>query len=270
MCAHWAYPSGLVREGAGSFLCVDSLQRDIRFATTEDGVSIAYWEIGQGKPVVVIQNWGISHAELEWTVPSIRSFYTAMAERYRLIRFDPRGIGLSDDPPGGWGSESSPGVQAGMSIHEVGSDITAVTQSIGLESFALMAVSVQGPVGIEFAATNPELVSELILCQTMADVADSALSAGIEIQRRISIMQQNSTDDLAELYKDPWHAFAPEEDSATVTRLKKASDSRINLTLAHPQFDWNARQQLGNVTMPCLILCSRNLPSAAAERVLAD
>jgi hypothetical protein len=36
---------------------VDHPQRDIRFASTEDGVDIAFWEIGEGKPVVILNNW---------------------------------------------------------------------------------------------------------------------------------------------------------------------------------------------------------------------
>ena len=78
-------------------------RRDIRFTRTEDGVDVAFWEIGDGKPVIILNNFGISHAELEWTVPSLASFYIEMARRYRVIRFDPRGVGLSGDPPGGGG-----------------------------------------------------------------------------------------------------------------------------------------------------------------------
>ncbi len=81
---------------------MDYPHRNILFTTTEDGVDIAFWEIGEGKPVVIIQNFGLSHAELEWTTPSLASFYTEMAERYRVIRFDPRGIGTSGDRPDGW------------------------------------------------------------------------------------------------------------------------------------------------------------------------
>ena len=70
---------------------MDYPSRNIRFTSTEDAVDIAFWEIGEGKPVVIIQNFGISHAELEWGVPSLASFYMEMAEQYRVIRFDPRG-----------------------------------------------------------------------------------------------------------------------------------------------------------------------------------
>ena len=77
----------------GTLRRVDTPQPDIQFTTTEDGVGIAYWEIGSGSPLIVTHNWSLSHAELEWTVPSIASFLVALSEGYRVIRFDSRGQG---------------------------------------------------------------------------------------------------------------------------------------------------------------------------------
>ena len=165
----------------GSVRSVDLPDRDIRFTTTDDGVAIAYWEIGEGKPVVMLKNLSFSHAELEWSVPSIASFYMKMAERYQLIRYDPRGVGLSGEPPGGWGAATSSGAQRGMTTHEMSFDITAVVEALQLESFTLMGLSVQGPVAIEYAATHPQ-VSELILCDSFATVATSALAPWLTMQ----------------------------------------------------------------------------------------
>lgn len=243
--------------------------RNIRFTTTKDGVSIAYWEVGEGKPVIVIQNWGLTHAELEWTVPSIRSFYEEMSKRYRLIRFDCRGIGLSEDPPGGWGAESSPGIQAGMSSHEMGLDIEAVAAAVGLSSFALMAVSVQAPVAIEYSATHDE-VSELILAEAMVEVAASALTPSLQIQQQILKMRGDSRDDMTAFFNDPWEIFAPDEDHQLLRKLVRASEDRIARAPNQPQFEWNAGSHVSAVTVPCLILCSRNLPTGPAEGVLAD
>ena len=78
----------------GTLRRVDTPHRGIQFTTTEDGFGIAYWEIGSGLPLIVTHNRSLSHAELEWTVPSIASFLVALSERYRVIRFDPRGQGL--------------------------------------------------------------------------------------------------------------------------------------------------------------------------------
>ena len=114
-------------------------------------MDIAFWEIGEGEPVVLIHNFGLSHAELEWGVLSLASFYMDMADRYRVIRFDPRGIGLSGEPPGGWGATTPSGAQQGMSTVEMGLDISAVAAVLELNSFALMGSSVQSPVAIAYA-----------------------------------------------------------------------------------------------------------------------
>ena len=257
--------------GVGIFLFLDYPHRNIRFTSTEDGVDIAFWEIGEGKPVVILNNWGLSHAELEWTVPSIASFYTDMAERYRLIRFDPRGIGLSGDPPGGWGAESASGVQAGMSTREMGLDIEAVSKALELDSFVLMALAVQGPVGIVYAAEHPDMVTELILCQATADLADSALTPGIRVETEILRLKKEIADPGGmAVFRSSWEAFAPDEDPAILTRLTEASDHRINTTLANPQFEWNARSLLKNVAIPTLVLCPRNPPLGGAEGFLSD
>jgi hypothetical protein len=41
----------------------------IQYATTSDGVSIAYWTYGQGPPLVVLPLLIGSHVQLEWEVP---------------------------------------------------------------------------------------------------------------------------------------------------------------------------------------------------------
>ena len=152
--------------------------RDIQFTRTSDDVGIAYWEIGSGIPIILVHNWSISHAELEWTVPSIASFYVAVSERYRLIRFDPRGFGMSERGFFERGV-SETGAQLGLSTEEAGLDIAAVAEACGVERFVLMAVGSQGPAVIEFAARHPEMLIGLILADTMAKVEGSWLDAAI-------------------------------------------------------------------------------------------
>src|SRR2546428_3204781 len=67
----------------------------IQYATTSDGVSIAYWAMGEGLPFVHMPWFRVSHVQLEWEVPEVRRWYEALAEKTRLVRYDWRGIGLS-------------------------------------------------------------------------------------------------------------------------------------------------------------------------------
>ena len=41
----------------------------IQYAKTKDGVSIAYWTLGEGLPVVVMASPPFSHIQLEWQWP---------------------------------------------------------------------------------------------------------------------------------------------------------------------------------------------------------
>ena len=142
---------------------------DVQFTTTEDGVAIAYWSIGAGPPIIVTQNFSLSHTEVEWAVPSFASWYEALALHHRVVRFDPRRSGLS---------ESGPEIDLGLEA--MGQDITAVADACSIDDFALMAVATMGPVAIEYAARTPQRVSRLILCDTYPTVGGSSHAQWIE------------------------------------------------------------------------------------------
>ena len=242
---------------AVSLRFVDLPHRDIRFATTDDGVGIAFWEIGSGIPLVISNSWSISHAELEWTVPSLASFYVELAERYRVIRFDPRGIGLSEDPPGGWEATTSSGAQQAMSTHEMGLDISAVAQACGLDAFALMAVVVQGPVAIEYAATHPDVVTALILCDAVAKIESSYLDPFIRGQMAIAQSEQELGVDLPVTM---WELLVSGDELAEWANLIRHARSRQRLFKTGPlaQMEWDAEPSLGSVVAPTLVLSARN------------
>jgi hypothetical protein len=45
----------------------------IQYAKTSDGVTIAYWKMGEGPPLVVPSNLVASHLQMEWQVPGAAS-----------------------------------------------------------------------------------------------------------------------------------------------------------------------------------------------------
>jgi len=233
---------------------VDIPHRNIRFTTTEDGVDIAFWEIGEGKPVFILNNFSLSHAELEWTVPSLASFYVDMAERYRVIRFDPRGLGLSGEPPGGFEAIAETGAVRGMSTHEMGFDISAVADALQLESFALLALAVQGPVGIEYAATHPE-VSGLILCESFAAVARSYIAPMTQADVGLSKIASATGQSFS-----IWEKVVPSDEVQQVVNLvRNAGTPAVSAEAGSlTQMEWDAEHFLAKVSVPTLILSSRN------------
>jgi len=68
--------------------------------TTVDGDRVAYQVLGDRPRDLVFSlgQWG--HVDVDWEEPAIARFFRRLAAFSRLIRFDPRGSGLSDPRPG--------------------------------------------------------------------------------------------------------------------------------------------------------------------------
>src|SRR5690606_23822095 len=71
-----------------------ALTQTIRFCRTPDGARLAYAEGGVGPPLVKVANW-LTHVEYDWESIVWRHWLHGLGERYRLIRYDERGCGLS-------------------------------------------------------------------------------------------------------------------------------------------------------------------------------
>ena len=80
-------------------------EQQIRYAMTADGVSIAYSTMGSG-PFVVRVLGHFTHLEMEWEWPELRRFWETLAEHYTVVRYDGRGMGLSDRYAGDFTEET--------------------------------------------------------------------------------------------------------------------------------------------------------------------
>ena len=120
---------------------------------TPDGAHIAYAVSGnRALDLVTLLGWP-SHIEAIWTFPPAARFFRRLESFSRLIRWDPRGAGLSDRPE----SERWPALE----VHA--RDLVAVLDAVESDEAALYANSTYGLLGIFFAATYPERVSRLVL-----------------------------------------------------------------------------------------------------------
>ena len=75
------------------------LKQEIRFCTTPDDVRLAYAtvgaSVGDALPLVRSLGW-FTHLEFEWENESSRTFWEQLAQEREVIRYDGRGMGLSD------------------------------------------------------------------------------------------------------------------------------------------------------------------------------
>ena len=122
--------------------------------TTSDGLHIAYQVSGRtdgvGPDIVLISGF-VSHLELDWADPRHAHFLHRLGSMGRLIRFDKRGTGMSDRPPG------VPDLETRMH------DVLAVMDAVGSRRAVLFGYSEGGPMALLMAATHPERVAALVL-----------------------------------------------------------------------------------------------------------
>jgi pimeloyl-ACP methyl ester carboxylesterase len=67
----------------------------IQYAKTADGVSIAFYTLGDGMPFVYLPDIPDTHIQMEWQIPMSRRWNERLAEKRMLVRYDARGWGLS-------------------------------------------------------------------------------------------------------------------------------------------------------------------------------
>ena len=123
---------------------------DVRFARSGD-VHVAYRVVGEGPVDLVYAQGAATHLEVYWELPAFRRYCERLAEFTRLIRFDKRGMGMSDRVPGA------------TTLEERMDDVRAVMDAVGSERAAVMGESEGGPLAMLFAAAHPERTAALIL-----------------------------------------------------------------------------------------------------------
>ena len=137
-----------------------AMEPRIQYAQTKDGVSIAYCVMGEGRPLVLPSAWPFCHLEAEWWVPTYRLWHERLAEKTRLIRYDPRGSGLSqrdvDD----------------LSVDARLQDLEAVADHLGLDTVDLLGYGVSGHVAVTYAVRHPDRVAHLVLYDSYARSSD--------------------------------------------------------------------------------------------------
>ena len=120
-------------------------QTPIRFATSSDGVRLAWTASGTGLPMLKAPTW-VSNIEMEAHSLIFTEFYRWLGDRVRLVRFDQRGTSLSDR------------VQGQSSLEDMVEDMRAVADAAGLDRFLLYGSSQGAAFSIAFAHRYPKRV----------------------------------------------------------------------------------------------------------------
>ena len=139
-----------------------------------DGVSLAYEELGQGEPVVLIH--------LAFYADCFAPLMDQPAlSGYRLIRYHRRGSGMSSR------------VQGRVTIADQAADLRRLLASLGVKRAHIAGHSYGGLVALQLAADYPELVGSLVLLEAALRVR-AAGPASQDLTKRMAVGFQRYRD----------------------------------------------------------------------------
>ncbi len=234
------------------------MEPQIQYATTSDGVSIAFWTLGEGTPFVYMPFLMLSHTQLEWQDPERRAFYERLAQHRKLVRYDCRGTGLSDRNI------------ADYSPDALLLDLEAVVGHLGLENFILFAPARSGLVAITYAARHPECVSHLILWGTYARAAGESTSPQLRAARTLIEEDWETYTETQAHVIYGWSAGEQARESAAFMRESITPQAAQGFIAAFSEIDVTGL--LPQVRSPTLVLQRRQAAFGSVDtaRVLAS
>ena len=241
-------------------------RQDFMFCRTTDGVNIAASITGDGEVLVRAATW-LNHIDYEWRSPVRLPLLSFLADRFRLVRYDGRGNGLSD-----WEVED-------ISFEGFLKDLDAVVAALGLSRYALMGVSQGAAIAIAHAARHPERVTKLVLHGAYAQGRNRRAGPGeLETaQALLSIMRQGWGNERSAFMRAFSSLYLPNgtrEQITSFAELQRMATSPANaVRLRTACDDIDVLALLEKVRCPTLVLHSRNdsvVPFEEGRRVAAS
>jgi len=235
-------------------------EQEIRFSAAGDGTRLAYAVSGAGPPLVKAANW-LSHLAYDWESPVWRHWLAELSRRFRLVRYDERGCGLSDWDVGRF------------SFDDWVDDLEAVVDAAGLDRFPLLGISQGGPVAIAYAVRHPERVTHLVLLGSYAQGRRKSARAPDELalaDARVEIVRLGwGRPDPAyrQIFVSRFLPEATQEQWRSFDELQRRSTSADNAWRFVDEFaNIDVTNLAPRLTVPTLIMCSRREPDNRFEQ----
>jgi 3-oxoadipate enol-lactonase len=183
----------------------------------------------------------------------------ALGRRFRVLRYDIRGHGDSPAPPGPY------------SMADLGSDLLALLDRLGIDRVFLCGLSIGGMISMWAAAHAPDRVERLVLCSTSAQLGPPETW-----RERAATVREQGVGAIADTVLERW--FTPR---FRETRTDVVEGIRAVL-IATPREGYagcceaiaamDLRGGLPSITAPTLVIAADEDPSTPPEhgRLIAD
>jgi 3-oxoadipate enol-lactonase len=181
----------------------------------------------------------------------------ALAEHFRLLRYDTRGHGGSPAPDGPY------------SMDELGDDVLALLDRLRLERVLYCGLSIGGMIGMWLASEVPDRIERLVLCCTVPHFPPRELW-----DERIETVRAEGIEPMVEPAIERW--LPPEVRAA---RPQAAERLRELVRSTSPEGyagcceairDMDLRDRLPRIEAPTLVIAGSEDPSTPAERVRTE
>lgn len=187
-------------------------------------------------------------ATLEMWEPQVAAF----SRRYRVLRYDTRGHGASSMPPRPW------------TIADLGGDVIALLDALGIEHAHFCGLSMGGATGMWLATHASQRVDRLVLCNTTP-----WLGAPETMTARIAQVRQAGMAPLVDGILQRW--FTPEFhalDPAAVDRIRQmllAAPVEGYANCCEALRDMDQRDDLPRIVLPTLVIAGTEDPSSGID-----
>jgi pimeloyl-ACP methyl ester carboxylesterase len=136
--------------------------------TMDDGVALEVTDTGSGPALLLVHGFcGSQH--------DFADHVEALAPRHRVVTFDHRGHGESDDPTD----------LAAYSLDRMAADVVGVADALGIDGFRLLGHSMGGMVARRVVLAHPARIEALVLMDTSPGPVDGidpeAMEAGATV-----------------------------------------------------------------------------------------
>jgi len=200
------------------------------------GIQIYYQIQGQGDPLLLIHGLGSSSRDWEMQVP-------CLATHFRVITMDLRGHGQSEKPPGPYSMSSFAGDAAGLLL--------------SLDSFPahVLGISLGGMVAFQMALDFPELISELVIVNSVPDLIPRGIGDRLGYWQRVLIIHLFGLKKMGQVLAKRFFT-EPEQEPLREIFVKRWSENHKPSYLASLKaaYGWSVRDRLGQIKSRTLVI----------------
>jgi pimeloyl-ACP methyl ester carboxylesterase len=218
----------------------------VRFYRSRAGQRIAYVDEGEG-PRLALPAWWVSHLERDAEGPEYRRFFDGLSARFRVLRYDRVGVGLSDR------------ARRTFTLASELADFTELVEHLGVERLHLLGCSCAGPVALAYAAEHPERVDRVVLYGSY--LHGESLSPPEVRQALVALVRAHGrlgARTLADVFFPAADAEARERFNAL---QRESAEPETAARLLELTYDLDARPFTARVRAPVLVLHRKDDPT---------